>query len=79
MMNKCSKGRTCGLNGAHSNDSDNSPTFAVKSQTIFSVRHHTYRRGGWPIQAVLWLEWGSSTAGRIPLRFAKAAGEHAPA
>jgi hypothetical protein len=22
----------------------------------------------WPIQAVLWLEWGSSIAGRIPLR-----------
>src|ERR1700692_694698 len=26
---------------------------------------------GWPIQAVFWLEWGSSTGGRIPLRFAK--------
>ena len=26
---------------------------------------------GWPIQAVFWLEWVSSTAGRIPLRFAE--------
>jgi hypothetical protein len=24
---------------------------------------------GWPIQAVLWLEWGSSSAGRMLLRF----------
>src|SRR5258708_38456864 len=24
---------------------------------------------GWPIQAVFWLEWGSSTAERIPLWF----------
>jgi hypothetical protein len=26
---------------------------------------------GWPIQAVFWLEWGSSTAGPFPLRFAE--------
>src|SRR6202795_1956280 len=26
---------------------------------------------GWPIQAVFWLEWGSSTAGSIPLWFTK--------
>ncbi len=26
---------------------------------------------GWPIQAVFWLEWGSSIAGRIPLGFAE--------
>jgi len=26
---------------------------------------------GWPIQAVFWLEWGSSIAGRIPPWFAK--------
>ena len=26
---------------------------------------------GWPIQAVFWLEWGSSTAGCILLRFAE--------
>ena len=25
----------------------------------------------WPIQAVFWLEWGSSIAGRIPLWFAE--------
>jgi hypothetical protein len=26
---------------------------------------------GWPIQACFWLEWGSSIAGRILLRFAE--------
>ncbi len=26
---------------------------------------------GWPIQAVFWLEWGSSIAGRISLWFAE--------
>src|SRR5437763_17187021 len=26
---------------------------------------------GWPIQAVFWLEWGSSIAGRTLLRFAE--------
>ena len=26
---------------------------------------------GWPIQAVFWLEWGTSTAGRFPLWFAE--------
>ena len=26
---------------------------------------------GWPIQAVLWLEWGTSTAVTVPLRFAE--------
>jgi len=25
----------------------------------------------WPIKAIFWLEWGSSTAGRAPLRFAE--------
>jgi hypothetical protein len=25
----------------------------------------------WPIQAVLWLEWGSTTAGRVVVRFAE--------
>jgi hypothetical protein len=25
----------------------------------------------WPIQAALWLEWGTSTAGRILVRFAE--------
>jgi len=37
------------------------------------------RRGGWPTQAVLWLEWGRSIVGRILLWFAEQEGEHAPA
>ena len=44
------------------------------------LKCHTYAFAGirlivvpadrWPIQAVLWLEWGTSTAVNIPLRFA---------
>jgi len=30
-----------------------------------------FAKHGWPIQGVFWLEWGSSTAGRIPLWFAE--------
>jgi hypothetical protein len=38
------------------------------------MRHPFSAEGGWPIQAVLWLEWGCSVAGTGGLNWARSPG-----